>query len=50
MPVWAIVIVPLVAAGCVVFLVAQVRTLRRRHRNLKHWERDEPLEGTGDWD
>jgi hypothetical protein len=28
----------------------QVRTLRRRKRNLKHWENGEPLEGTGDWD
>lgn len=50
MPVPAIVIVVLVSAGCVAFLVGQVRTLRRRRRNLKHWERGEPLEGVGDWD
>ena len=50
MPLPAIVVVVLVSAGCVVFLTNQVRTLRRRRRNLKHWENDEPLEGTGDWD
>ena len=27
----------------------QIRTLRRRRRNLRHWERDEPLEGVDDW-
>ena len=32
------------------FLVRQVRELRRRKRNLKHWEKGEPLEGVGDWD
>jgi Tfp pilus assembly protein PilV len=36
--------------SCVAFLAAQVRTLRRRKRNLVHWEKDEPLEGVGDWD
>jgi len=51
MPVPAIVIVVLVSVGCVAFLANQIRTLRRRHRNLKHWERGEPLEGNrGDWD
>ena len=50
MPLPVLVIVVLVSAGCVVFLAAQIRTLRRRRRNLKHWENDEPLEGTGDWD
>jgi hypothetical protein len=50
MPVPAIVIIALVSMGCVVFLGNQIRTLRRRRRNLKHWENDEPLEGTGDWD
>ena len=50
MPVPMIVIVTLVSIGCVVFLVSQVRNLRRQKRNLKHWENNEPLEGVGDWD
>jgi len=50
MPLPMIVIVVLVGAGCVVFLVQQVRNLRRQKRNLKHWEKGEPLEGVGDWD
>jgi hypothetical protein len=33
-----------------VFLANGVRTLRRRKRNLAHWEKGEPLEGVGDWD
>jgi len=45
-----IIIVVLVGAGCVVFLVQQVRALRRQKRNLEHWEKGEPLEGVGDWD
>jgi hypothetical protein len=49
-PLHFVVIVVVVSIGCVVFLVSQVRTLLRRKRNLKHWERDEPLEGAGDWD
>ena len=44
------VIVILVSAGCAVFLVRQVRDLRRKKRNLEHWEKGEPLEGVGDWD
>src|SRR5262245_2828845 len=50
MPLPMLIIVVLVSAGCVVFLVQQVRTLLRQKRNLKHWEKGEPLEGTGDWD
>jgi hypothetical protein len=49
MPVSAAVIVTLVAVGAVVFWANQIRTLRRRRRNLRHWERDEPLEGVDDW-
>jgi hypothetical protein len=30
--------------------VRQVKELRRQKRNLRHWERGEPLEGAGDWD
>ena len=50
MPVPVIVILVIVSAGCVAFLANGVRALRRRRRNLKHWENDEPLEGTGEWD
>jgi hypothetical protein len=50
MPLSAIVVVGLVIAGSVVFLALQVKDLRRRRRNLRHWERDEPLEGVTDWD
>jgi len=37
------------AIGAVVLWANQIRTLRRRRRNMKHWERDEPLEGVDDW-
>jgi hypothetical protein len=50
MPLAAAVIVTLVAAGSIVFLGLQVKDLRRRRRNLRHWEKDEPLEGVTDWD
>jgi hypothetical protein len=50
MPLPAIVIVVIVAVGCLVWLTFQIRTLLRRKRNIKHWERDEPLEGANDWD
>jgi hypothetical protein len=50
MPLPAIVVVSIACIGSVVFLGNQVRTLRRRKRNLKHWENNEPLEGVGDWD
>jgi cell division protein FtsL len=50
MPLPMLIIVILVSAGCVVFLVRQVRELRRQKRNLEHWEKGEPLEGVGDWD
>jgi len=49
-PVAVIVIVCLVSTGCVIWLANQIRSLRRQRRNLRHWEKDEPLEGTGDWD
>jgi hypothetical protein len=50
MPLPALIAVVIVSIGCVAFLVVQVRNLRRQKRNLVHWEKDEPLEGTGDWD
>jgi hypothetical protein len=45
-----LVIVVVVGAGCIVWLAQQVRSLRRQKRNLRHWEKGEPLEGVGDWD
>lgn len=50
MPLPALVVVTLVSIGAVVYLVFQVRALRRQKRNLQHWEKGEPLEGVGDWD
>ncbi len=50
MPLPALIAVSIASIGCVVFLVGQIRTQLRRKRNLVHWEKDEPLEGTGDWD
>jgi hypothetical protein len=50
MPLPAIVAVSLAVIGSVIFLGNGVRTLRRRKRNLKHYEKNEPLEGVGDWD
>ncbi|HMF41557.1 MAG TPA: hypothetical protein VKQ32_12855 [Polyangia bacterium] len=45
-----LIIAVLVSAGCAVWLFKQVQALRRRKRNLEHWEKGEPLEGVGDWD
>jgi hypothetical protein len=50
MPLPALVIVSIAIVGSVVFLVYQVKSLRRQRRNLRHWERGEPLEGVSDWD
>jgi hypothetical protein len=50
MPLPMLIIVVLVSAGCVVWLAQQVRKLRRQKRNIRHWEKGEPLEGVGDWD
>ena len=49
MPLPAAVIVTLVVIGAVGVWTHQIRTLRRRRRNLRHWEKDEPLEGVDDW-
>jgi hypothetical protein len=49
MPLQFKVIVTLVVIGCLVFLANGIRTLRRRKRNLEHWEKGEPLEGVDDW-
>ncbi|HEV3032633.1 MAG TPA: hypothetical protein VG319_13385 [Polyangia bacterium] len=50
MPLPAIVAVSLTVIGSAVFLGNGIRQLRRRKRNLEHWEKGEPLEGVGDWD
>ena len=50
MPLPAMVIVGIAVLGSIAFLVQQVRSLRRQRRNLRHWERGEPLEGVSDWD
>lgn len=50
MPLPALVFVILTLVGSLVFLAYQVRSLRRQKRNLRHWERGEPLEGVSDWD
>jgi hypothetical protein len=49
MPLSAAVIVTLVVLGAVALWAHQIRALRRRRRNLRHWEKDEPLEGVDDW-
>jgi hypothetical protein len=50
MPLPALIAVTLVSIGCTAFVASGVKTLRRRKRNLVHYEKDEPLEGVGDWD
>jgi hypothetical protein len=50
MPVPAAIAVTIAVVGSIVFLTNGVRTLRRRKRNLEHYEKGEPLEGVGDWD
>ena len=50
MPLPAKIAVTIATIGSIVFLVHQVRELLRRKRNLKHFERDEPLEKAGEWD
>jgi len=50
MPIPAAVALTITVVGAVAFLANGVRTLRRRKRNLAHWEKNEPLEGVGDWD
>ena len=50
MPLPAQIAVTLTIIGSIMFLTNQVRHQLRRKRNLKHFERDEPLEKAGDWD
>lgn len=50
MPRTAAIFVSLTALGCLLMLARQIRIQLRRSRNLKHWERGEPLEKTDEWD
>jgi hypothetical protein len=42
--------VTITTLGSIAFITYQVRELLRRRRNLKHFERGEPLEKADDWD
>lgn len=51
MPTWFLVLLTLVVAVCLGFVGYQIKMVRQRRRNVKHWEKDEPLEGGVDrWD
>lgn len=50
MPTSIRVLVGLAILGGLALVWKQVRDLLRQRRNLKHWERDEPLEHTDGWD
>lgn len=49
MPGTAGVIVGITVLGSIAMVVFQIRDLLRRRRNLRHFERGEPLEKTDDW-
>jgi hypothetical protein len=50
-PAWFLVLFAATIAGAVLFLIHQVKLIRRQKRNLDHWAKDEPLEGDVDrWD
>jgi len=50
MPLSFRVFVTLAVLGGIAIVAQQIRDLLRQKRNLKHWERDEPLEKTDGWD
>jgi len=50
MPLSFRVFVTLASLGGVAMVTMQIRDLLRQKRNLKHWERDEPLEKNDGWD
>ncbi|HEX2657709.1 MAG TPA: hypothetical protein VHU40_05535 [Polyangia bacterium] len=50
MPLSARVFVLITTVGGFALVAKQIRDLLRQKRNLKHWERDEPLEKTDWWD
>jgi hypothetical protein len=49
MPLPARVLVIITSLGSIALVIHRVRDLLRRRRNLKHFERDEPLEKSDDW-
>jgi len=49
-PLSARVFVLITSLGGLAMVARQIRDLLRQKRNLKHWERDEPLEKTDGWD
>jgi hypothetical protein len=49
-PLSARVFVVLATLGGIAIVTNQIRDLLRQKRNLKHWERDEPLEKNDGWD
>jgi hypothetical protein len=49
-PLSARVFVTLASLTGIAIVVNQIRDLLRQKRNLKHWERDEPLEKNDGWD
>jgi hypothetical protein len=50
MPTSIRILVALTVLGGLAMIVKQLLDLRRQRRNLKHWERDEPLENSDGWD
>jgi hypothetical protein len=50
MPLPAKIMVAITTLGSIALIVHQIRDLLRRRRNLKHFERGEPLEKVDDWD
>ena len=50
MPIVPLILVVIAIVGSTLFLTYQVKVTLRRRRNLRHYERDEPLENVGDWD
>ena len=51
MPLWFKIVLAGTILSCAGFLAVQIRALRLKRRNLKHWEKNEPLEGGVDrWD
>ena len=50
MPLSFRVFVTLATLGGIFIVTQQIRDLLRQKRNLKHWERDEPLEKNDGWD
>jgi hypothetical protein len=50
MPTSMRILVGISTLGGLAMILKQVLDLRRQRRNLKHWERDEPLEKSDGWD